>query len=252
MSGHEAYLALSVVHLYPREMDVNGDRGNLLVLLRRMQWRDIQVELTQYRPGDPFPHKADLLICGGGQIKTPSDQPVVLQDLPRIKEPLRTCIEAGAAALCVCGGYQLFCNSITTAEGESVDGLGIFEAHTTVGEKRFTGNVVAEGEGFGTIVGFENHNGRTYLHGDQAPLARILVGAGNNGEDKTEGAWHHHALGTYLSGPLLPKNPAIADYLIAKALEHRLGRSVDPSELAPLPIDAYAAQAADIARTRPR
>jgi CobQ-like glutamine amidotransferase family enzyme len=124
---------------------------------------------------------------------------------------------------------------------------------TSFGEQRFTGNVVAESGQFGTIVGFENHSAKTYLTNPLSALAHVKSGAGNNGEDKTEGIHYKHVIGSYLYGPLLPKNPAIADYLIAKSLEHRLGEPFDPRELAPLPeADACAAKAAIITLSRPR
>ena len=244
------YPTLTLVHLYPSEMSLNGDAGNLLTLLRRMQWRNIPVELVRHQVGDPFPNKADLIIGGGGQLIGPSP---VQKDLLRNKDHLQTCIEEGVAALLVYGSYQLFGNYLSTASNETIEGLGIFDMYTVVGEQRFTGNVIALSERFGTIVGFENHSGKTYLAKEQSPLALVKQGAGNNDADKTEGVHHRCAIGTYLFGPLLPKNPAIADYLIAKALEHRLGVPIDPQELALLPeVDEFAAHAVAIAQRRPR
>ena len=241
---------LTFVHLYPREMNIYGDHGNFLTLQRRMQWRHIPFEVVNYHPGDRFPAQADLIIGGGGQD---SGQSIICHDLPRIKEALTEHIESGAAALVVCGTYQLFGNSFKTVGGELIEGLGIFDLHTIGAKQRYIGNIVVESELFGTIVGYENHSGKTYLASGLTPLAKVLQGAGNNGADNTEGVHYQHALGTYIHGPLLPKNPAIADYLIAKALEHRLGRPVDPAELAPLlEVDECATQAARIARTRPR
>jgi len=249
-TASSSYPTLALVHLYPCEMSVNGDFGNFLVLLKRMQWRGIPVEVTEYRPGDQFPSQTDLIVGGGPQITGAS---VVQQDLLRHKDQLRACVESGTAALLVGGSFQLFGNYVETPSKERIEGLGIFDMYTTMGEQRFTGNAIATSELFGTIVGFENHSAKTYLSETQSSFVLMKSGAGNNGADKSEGAHYKHAIGSYLYGPLLPKNPTIADYLIARALEHCLGRPVDPSELAPLPeIDAHAAKAAAVAQTRPR
>jgi len=256
---------ITLVHLYPQEMSLNGDRGNVLVLQRRMQWRGIPFVLIEHHPGDPLPQSIDLIVGGGPQITGASS---VQQDLLRNKELLHACIESGTAALLIGGSFQLFGNHIELTSGEKIEGLGIFNMHTVNGGQRFSGNVVANSELFGTIVGFENHSAKSYLSAGLSPLAQATTGAGNNGADKSEGARYRHAIGSYLQGPLLPKNPAIADFLIAKALKHRLGemgemreqgdpsnpeKLIDPSELAPLPhVDDCAARAAVIALTRPR
>ena len=244
------YPTITLVHLYPNEMSFNGDYGNLLTLMRRLQWRNIPVELIKHRLGDALPDSIDIIVGGGGQIIGPSP---VQNDLLSNKSHLQAYIESDTAALLICGSYQLFGSYITTESNESIEGLGIFDMHTEIGEHRLTGNVIAVSERFGTVVGFENHSGKTYLNKGLSPLAMVKQGAGNNDADKTEGVHYRSAIGSYLFGPLLPRNPAIADYLIAKALEHRIGVSFDPGELAPLPdVDGYAALAAAATQTRPR
>ncbi|MCL1846887.1 MAG: glutamine amidotransferase [Coriobacteriia bacterium] len=243
-----AFPALTLVQLYPWEMSVNGDAGNLQTLQRRLQWRSIPSKLVRLHPGDPFPSQADLIVGGGGQIT--SNSPVT-SDLLRIKEPLREAIESGVPALVTGGSYQLFGNYLQTIDNRQIEGAAIFNLHTQDNTQRLTGNVIAQSEQFGVIVGFENHSGRTWLGAGINPLARVTQGGGNNNEDKTEGARYHNAVGSYLFGPLLPLNPGIADFLIVKALEHCLGEPFDPQELTALPaIDACAAQAAAIVQKR--
>jgi CobQ-like glutamine amidotransferase family enzyme len=235
---------LSIAHLYPREMNIYGDHGNLLTLVRRLQWRGIEAEVINYHPGADFPAQADIILGGGGQD---SGQTVVEEDLRRIREPLRTCVEEGTPALVVCGTYQLFGNYFETVGGEHIEGLGILNLHTVGGEKRLIGNIVTQNERFGEIVGYENHSGKTWLGAGEQPFAQVVSGAGNNGEDGTEGVLHRNAIGTYLHGPLLPKNPCVADFLISRALERRYGEGL-LEELD----DALATQARHIAQARPR
>jgi CobQ-like glutamine amidotransferase family enzyme len=225
-------------------MNIYGDHGNLLTLVRRLQWRGIGAEVVNYHPGATFPARADIILGGGGQD---SGQTVVEEDLRRIHEPLRACVEAGTPALVVCGTYQLFGNYFETVRGEHIEGLGIFDLHTVGGEKRLIGNIVTRSERFGDIVGYENHSGKTRLGTDERPFAQVVVGAGNNGEDGTEGVLRHNAIGTYLHGPLLPKNPRVADFLISAALERRYGEGF-LEELD----DALATEAQAVAKTRPR
>jgi CobQ-like glutamine amidotransferase family enzyme len=225
-------------------MNIYGDHGNLLTLARRLQWRGIEPEVVNYHPGMAFPAQADIILGGGGQD---SGQSVVKEDLQRIKGPLREHIEQGTPALVVCGTYQLFGNYFETAGGEHIEGLGIFALHTVGGDTRLIGNIVTESERFGEIVGYENHSGRTWLAAGEQPFARVVSGDGNNGEDGTEGVLHHNAIGTYLHGPLLPKNPSIADFLISAALERRYGEGM----LAELD-DSLAKEARQRTKERPR
>jgi CobQ-like glutamine amidotransferase family enzyme len=224
---------LRIVHLYPDLMNVYGDRGNVLALVRRAEWRTIDVQVREVSLGDRFdPDEADLIFFGGGQDR---EQAVVSPDFVAQKgEAVREAVEAGAALLSVCGGYQLLGTSYTTVDGQELPGAGLFDVRSVPGPKRHIGNVLIETELDGlrrSLVGFENHSGRTYLGPGVQPLGRALVGAGNNGEDGTEGAVYKGAIGCYLHGSLLPKNPWLADRLLASALQHRRG---EPVSLEPL------------------
>ena len=213
---------LHLAHLYPRLMNIYGDRGNILALVRRCRDRGIDVELTELSLGDAFDANAyDLVFVGGAQDR---EQRRVAEDLRTVKgAALREAVEAGAVLLAVCGGYQLAGRFYRDADGVELEGLGVFELHTEhpgPQAKRLIGNVVARWQG-GTLVGFENHGGRTYLGPGAEPLARVESGFGNNGEDGGEGARYRNAFGTYLHGSLLPKNPRFADALLQLALERR-------------------------------
>jgi CobQ-like glutamine amidotransferase family enzyme len=217
---------LRICHLYGDLMSIYGDRGNILTLTRRCEWRGIDVSVETVSAGDVLdPERYDLYFFGGGQD---AQQDIVAEDLRGPNgTALRKAIDNGAAMLSVCGGYQLLGHFYRPHEGPELPGLGILDVHTIAGQTRFIGNVLAEGDDL--LVGFENHSGRTYLGGDAAPLARVVVGAGNNGEDKTEGAVQGKAIGTYLHGSLLPKNPWLADRVIVWALERRHGETeLDP------------------------
>ncbi len=212
---------LRICHLYGDLMCIYGDRGNVLTLLRRSEWRGIDAEVETVSVGDALdPDRYDLYFFGGGQD---AQQDLVAEDLQgRNGEALCAALAGGAAMLSVCGGYQLLGHFYRPHEGPKLPGLGVLDAHTVAGSTRFIGNVIAERDGE-TLVGFENHSGRTYLGPQARPLATVVVGAGNNGEDKTEGAVQGKTIGTYLHGSLLPKNPSVADQVIAWALERRHG-----------------------------
>jgi CobQ-like glutamine amidotransferase family enzyme len=229
-----AELELRVLWLYPDHMNIYADRGNIAVLERRCRWRGIAFELEAASPGDRIdPEGHDLLYIGGGQDR---DQALVAQDLVETKrEAIGTALERGAAMLAVCGGYQLLGHSYDLPGGESLPGLGLVDL-STVREpgERLIGNVVIEadlGEGRRRIAGFENHGGRTYLGDGETPLGEVVSGFGNNGRDRREGVRRGRLIGTYLHGPLLPKNVWLADMLIAWALESRHGAA---PTLAPL------------------
>jgi CobQ-like glutamine amidotransferase family enzyme len=225
--------SVRLVHLYPDLMSVYGDRGNVLALTRRAEWRGIPVEVRELSLGDDLdPADVDLMFFGGGQDR---EQAVVSPDFLRQKgAAVREAVEAGAALLSVCGGYQLLGTSYTTVDGQELPGAGLFEVRSVPGERRHIGNVLVETDLDGqrrTLVGFENHSGRTYLAPGVQPLGRTIVGAGNNGEDGSEGCVYRGAIGCYLHGSLLPKNPWLADRLLGDALAHRRG---EPVSLAPL------------------
>jgi len=214
-------------------MSVYGDRGNVLALKRRAEWRGYAVEVHELSLGDRLePDEADLIFFGGGQDR---EQEVVSPDFLAQKGPAVTdAVARGAALLSVCGGYQLLGRSYTTVDGQELPGAGLFDVRSVPGPRRHIGNVLIEttldGESR-TLVGFENHSGRTYLGPAVQPLGKAVVGAGNNGEDGTEGAVYKGAIGCYLHGSLLPKNPWLADRLLSAALAHRLG---EPVQLRPL------------------
>jgi CobQ-like glutamine amidotransferase family enzyme len=225
--------SLRLVHLYPDLMSVYGDRGNVLALVRRAEWRGFAVRVEDLSVGDALdPDDVDLIFFGGGQDR---EQSVVSPDFLQQKgEAVREAVENGAALLSVCGGYQLLGTSYTTVDGQELPGAGLFLARSVPGPRRHIGNVLIETELDGVsraLVGFENHSGRTYLSPGVQPLGKTVVGAGNNGEDGTEGAVYLNAIGCYLHGSLLPKNPWLADWLLAAALRHR---TKEPVTLAPL------------------
>ena len=215
---------LRIAHLYADEMNIYGDRGNILTLSKRAEWRGISVAVEAIGRG-PSPDLSgiDLIFWGGGQDR---DQELVFTDAAQHKVgAIREAIEGGAVVLAVCGGYQLLGEYYVTADGKKLPGLGLVDLHTVPGPKRNIGNIVIETSGLGltppTLVGFENHSGKTYLGPDLQPLGRVLRGAGNNGEDGFEGVAAGNVFGTYLHGSLLPKNPQLADLLLARALRRR-------------------------------
>lgn len=216
-------LALRICHLYPELMNIYGDRGNVIALVKRCAWRGIEVEVARLSLGDALdPDYFDLFFIGGGQDR---EQMLVCEDLSSEKgAALRRAVEEGAALLSICGGYQLLGKSFLTWTGEYLPGIGLFDVETVGGDTRFIGNVAVrctlEGAE-GILVGFENHSGRTRLGSGCRPLGEVIYGHGNNGEDGTEGCVYRHAVGTYLHGSLLPKNPRLADWLILHALRRR-------------------------------
>jgi CobQ-like glutamine amidotransferase family enzyme len=214
-------------------LNIYGDRGNIITLARRAQWRGIEVEIVNLGLGEPVDKdKLDLLFVGGGQDK---EQLKVCEDFQGVKgKSLKEAVDDGVVLLSICGGYQLLGHFFKTGEGETLPGISLFDAWTIAGNRRFIGNVLVESTVGGetrTLVGFENHSGRTFLGKDTQPLGRVVVGFGNNGDDATEGAVYRNAYGCYLHGSLLPKNPWFADHLILKALRRRHGEGI---QLAPL------------------
>ena len=225
-------MELRVLALYPEQMNIYADRGNILFLQRRCEWRRITFTYAAAGPGeglDPAAH--DLIYVGGGQDR---DQRLVAGDMLKTKRgPLGDAIEDGAVVLAVCGGYQLLGHSYQLGD-ERIEGLGLADLETVREEgPRLIGNVAIEVDLGGplTVAGFENHGGRTYLGDGASPLGKVLKGHGNNGEDGFEGVRRSNMFGTYLHGPLLPKNSELADRLIALALARREGTEPD---LAPL------------------
>jgi lipid II isoglutaminyl synthase (glutamine-hydrolysing) len=233
-------MELRVLSLYPEQMNIYADRGNILFLQRRCEWRGVDFAHSGAGPGESFdPAAHDLFYIGGGQDR---DQRAVAADMVATKrEAIAAAADDGAVLLAVCGGYQLLGHSYQLGE-EKLPGLGIADLET-VREPgpRLIGNVAIEAElgaGPRLIAGFENHGGRTYLGPGAQPLGRVVSGHGNNGSDGLEGVHRDNVIGTYLHGPLLPKNAWLADHLIALALERRYGVRPD---LEPLPDELEAA-----------
>ncbi|MFP4200672.1 MAG: type 1 glutamine amidotransferase [Clostridia bacterium] len=213
---------VKIGHLYPDLMNLYGDRGNVIALRRRCGWRGIEVESLELRLGESFDFsECDILFMGGGQDR---EQELVWPDLQPRRGELEAAVEGDAVFLAVCGAYQLLGHHYLTPSGRRIPGLGILDVHTEAGAKRLIGNAACQSDHLptpGTLVGFENHGGRTYLGSGCVPLARVTSGFGNNGEDGTEGAVYRNVFGTYLHGSLLPKNPHFADLLIGRALRRR-------------------------------
>jgi len=229
-------LELRIAHLYPDVMNIYGDRGNIIALRHRAEARGIRVEVIDVIIGDEFdPKDADLLVIGGGQDR---EQRRIADDLVARGVDIVREVNDGLPALAVCGGFQLFGHRYVDHEGGIIPGIGLFDLetrHPGPRADRCIGDVVLETANGETVVGFENHGGRTYLAPGQAPFGTVRRGFGNNAEDGTEGARTKNAIGTYLHGSLLPKNAALCDELILLALQHRYGPEVT---LAPMPTRA--------------
>ncbi len=228
---------LRVCSLYPDLMNIYADRGNIQFLRARCGWRGLGFELRASSLGDELaPEAHDLFYIGGGQDR---DQIAVAEDMVATKrDGLHAAAERGAVVLAVCGGYQLLGRFYRDRSGAELQGIGLFPLHTVAGERRMIGDVLLECElepGVKrTLAGFENHAGRTFLEDGARPLGRVVAGFGNNGEDGFEGCRLGRAIGTYLHGPLLPRNSWLADWVLAQALARRLG---EPPPLEPLPDD---------------
>jgi CobQ-like glutamine amidotransferase family enzyme len=218
-------MELRLCALYPEQMNIYADRGNIMLLRRRCEWRGIGFAYTAAGPGESFdPAEHDFLYMGGGQDR---DQKIVASDLLRTKQRgMAEAVDDGAVLLAVCGGYQLLGHSYQLGD-ERIEGLGLADLETVRGDgPRLIGNVEIEvdlGTGPQRLAGFENHGGRTHLGPDATPLGRVIRGFGNNGADGNEGVRRRNMIGTYLHGPLLPKNSWLADRLIQLALARRAG-----------------------------
>jgi CobQ-like glutamine amidotransferase family enzyme len=225
-------MKFTVGWLYPDLMNIYGDRGNILTLLQRAKWRGLDARLLELGRGSQKEmEEADVFFFGGGQDK---EQALVYEDLLEFKQaPLERAVAEGAQVLAVCGGYQFLGHYYQTADGERYPGIGLIDVKTEAGKKRFIGDVVVDADIVDlkprSLVGFENHSGRTFLGPKAKPLGRVVIGHGNNGEDGQEGCIQGGVIGSYLHGSLLPKNPHLADHLIRSSLRRR---GVD--ELSPL------------------
>ncbi len=236
--------SLRILQLYPRDMNIYGDWGNTLTVLRRAERHGISAEVIDYNPGDEFPKDIDIVIGGGGQD---SGQLKIQDDLQQLAPTLRELAEDNVPMLAICGLYQLFGHFFKTKDGDMIKGIGILDIETYGSNERLIGNIITHSERFGDIVGYENHSGLTYLADTTQLLGTVTKGAGNNGKDHTEGACFNNVIGTYLHGSLLPKNPVIADWLIEQACMRKYG------EFTPADIDDSLAQhARETAMNRPR
>jgi hypothetical protein len=235
---------MKLIHLYPREMNIYGDTGNVIVLRRRLQWRGLPVEVVPVSIGDRLPTDADILLGGGGQDAAQGD---IGADFASRGAELRAMADDGVVMLTICGSYQMLGHEFVTLEGRHIAGVGVLDVITRGQVERLIGNNHVDTADTGRLVGYENHSGMTELGTGVRPLGTTEVGRGNNGKDRTEGAVRDNVIGTYLHGPVLAKSPLFADDLLRRALARR-GQSV---ELEPLD-DGLAEQAARVAVGRPR
>lgn len=210
-------MTLHIVHLYPKEMNIYGDTGNTLILRRRAEWRGIDVRVSLVGAGQDIPEDADIIMGGGGQD---AGQDKIQADLQDKADVLHSMADKGVVMLMICGMYQLFGRSFTTSDGIIIRGIAIQPTETVAGPTRFIGNTIYK-TAFGELVGYENHSGLTTLDDKSMALGTVLRGAGNNGQDKTEGCIVNNVFGLYSHGPLLSKNPAFADELLRRALENK-------------------------------
>lgn len=221
-------MKVTIGHLYPDLLNLYGDRGNIQCLVKRCQWRGIEAEVKTFELDDKISFDGlDIVLLGGGSDR---EQMLVCEKLRQIQEEFKTYVEDNGVVIAICGGYQLLGEYYKTEKG-TIPGLELVDMCTEQGESRLISNIVLKSELFDMpVVGFENHGGRTDIRGNK-PLGKVLYGEGNNGQSKEEGIVYKNVIGTYLHGPLLPKNPQLADWLISRALERKYGEKV---ELTPL------------------
>lgn len=235
---------ITILHLYSNDMNIYGDMGNILCLEKRLQWYGYNPKVIQYNQGDKFPTGVDIIVGGGGQD---SGQNKIMKDLKKIGPHLKVLADAHVPMLMICGLYQLFGKFFKTSDGEMIEGIGLLDVETYGKSERLIGNIITHNEQFGDIFGYENHSGQTFLGKNVMALGRVRLGAGNNTLDVSEGAIYKNVIGTYMHGSLLPKNPAIADFLIKQAVIRKYGkmtkRKID---------DPYTSLARKVASSRPR
>jgi lipid II isoglutaminyl synthase (glutamine-hydrolysing) len=235
---------ITLVHLYPREMNIYGDTGNVLVLRRRLEWRGIECGIVPVQVGDAMPSDPDIVLGGGGQDAAQGE---IGADFHRRGATLRAMADDGVVFLTICGSYQMLGHEFLTHDGVRIPGTGVLDVITRGSATRLIGNNWVDTPQAGRLVGYENHSGLTELGPGVVPLGTTVPGRGNNGRDRSEGAVRDNVIGTYLHGPVLAKSPRFADDLLRRALLRR-GRD---AELAPLD-DRLAVQAARVAVARPR
>lgn len=210
---------LKILQLYPREMNIYGDNGNMQILKKRAELYGFDVDITTYNIGDNMQNlrEADIILGGGGQD---SGQTKIASDLQKIAPEIRALAASGIPMLLICGMYQLFGESFRTRDGDEIFGVELFDVKTVAGDNRLVGDIIIQTD-FGEIFGYENHSGATILQENQAAFGEILKGFGNNGNDKSEGARSFNSFGSYLHGPILSKNPNFADEIIRLAIERK-------------------------------
>lgn len=235
---------INILQLYPRDMNIYGDYGNVLVLRRRLEWYGYEVNVISYNPGDTFPEDVDMIVGGGGQD---SGQNKIQEDLLAISPKLHKLADQDTPILVICGLYQLFGKFFKTVEGEVIQGIGIFDMETYGKSERLIGNILSISSEFGEIIGYENHSGQTYLSKGVKPLGEVRLGAGNNLDGNLEGARYRNVIGSYMHGSLLPKNPKIADFMIERAVTKKYGAFYSENIG-----NSYLEQARKIAVSRPR
>jgi len=220
-------MRINIAHLYPELLNLYSDRGNIICLQKRCEWRGIEVAVQEYQLNDELNlDDTDILFFGGGSDR---EQKIVAERLQDFKSEIAEYIENDGVMLAVCGGFELIGWNYQGAY-EADPEWTLLDTITVDGDYRLIGNIVIESEIAGTIVGFENHAGRTFI-GSHAPLGRVVHGFGNNSEDKIEGIIYKNLIGTYMHGPLLPKNPKLADLIILKALRRKYGDDITLAEL---------------------
>ena len=237
-----------ILQLYPRDMNIYGDTGNLQVLTKRLEWYGYTPRVYHYNVGDNLPgpnQQPDIILGGGGQD---SGQITIHKDLLEIGPQLTKWADNNIPMVMVCGLYQLFGHSFETISGKLLKGIGILDIKTYGTNQRLIGNIVTHNNDFGDIIGYENHSGQTFLNKSARPFATVVKGAGNNAKENHEGARYKNVIGTYLHGPLLPKNPAIADYLIKTAVKNRYGNFTETNIID----NSFVADARRVAINRPR
>ena len=218
---------ITLAWLYPDSMSIYGDRGNVIALTKRAEWRGIQCDVWRLPKGEALDHIPDLIMFGGGQDR---EQRLIERDFLDLKgDTISQAVEQDVPVLAVCGGFQMLGHGYRDADGANIEGLGILDATTvapSAKDKRCIGNIVVNTDLGGELVGFENHGGRTTLGPAALPLGRVRKGLGNNGRDRTEGARFRNCFGTYMHGSLLPKNPWFTDHLLVCALRRKYGPQV--------------------------
>jgi lipid II isoglutaminyl synthase (glutamine-hydrolysing) len=221
-------MTLRICHLYPQLLSVAGDRGNLFSIQRRCDWRGIKTEVREVEVGEVIDFSQyDLILSHGGADR---EMQLASRDILLKGPALHDAVEAGSAFLAVCAAYQLLGHEYKPFVGDTLPGIGLLDLKTEGGSERFMTHLAMECDFTGqkqVMVGYENHSGRTYLGSNAQPMGKVMAGWGNNGKDGFEGAIYKHVYGTYLHGPVLPKNPWFTDYLIKVGLEHRYGAPIE-------------------------